>query len=126
MNGSVIICEGKGKKSRIVFLGKACRKSVRAHVRHRMDNNCALWITTDAERLTYGGLRKTITKRAKLAGIKQPSPHPFRRALAINILRSGVDVFSLQAFMGHSNLKISNEDLKVAQNKGCVISCSCI
>jgi integrase/recombinase XerD len=125
MDGSVIILSGKGGKSRVVFLGKAARKSVRAYIKHRNDNNPALWITNNTERLSYGGLRGIIVRHAKLAGINQPSLHSIRRAFAINMLRAGIDVFSLRALMGHSNLdilrqylKLSKDDLKAAQNRG--------
>jgi site-specific recombinase XerD len=106
MDGSVNVISGKGGKSRIVFLGKTSRKSIRAYVKHRMDNNPAMWITNNAERLTYIGLRKVIIRRANQAGIKPPTLHSFRRAFAINMLRAGVDVFSLQKLMGHADLQV--------------------
>jgi integrase/recombinase XerC/integrase/recombinase XerD len=106
MDGSVNIVSGKGGKSRVVFLGKASRKSIRAYVKHRMDKNPAMWITHDGERLTYIGLRKIIVRRANQAGINTPTIHSFRRAFAINMLRAGVDVFSLQKLMGHADLQV--------------------
>jgi integrase/recombinase XerD len=71
-----------------------------------MDNNPAMWITNNAERLTYIGLRKVIIRRANQAGINAPTLHSFRRAFAINMLRAGVDVFSLQKLMGHADLQV--------------------
>jgi integrase/recombinase XerD len=106
MNGSIIIQQGKGNKQRIVFLGKKSRKALRAYIKRRQDNNAYLWITDDVEKLEYPGLRKIIIRRAKLAGINPPSIHSFRRAFAINMLRAGVDVFSLQKLMGHADLKV--------------------
>ena len=47
-----------------------------------------------------------LTRRAKLADVKAPSLHSFRRAFAINMLRAGVDVFSLQKLMGHADLQV--------------------
>jgi integrase/recombinase XerD len=125
VNGSVIIREGKGRKPRTVFLGKLSRKAIRAYVKQRRDENLALWVTDDAERITYGGLRAIIVRRAKLAGIHPPSLHSFRRAFAINMLRAEVNIYSLQALMGHSDiktlkhyLKLSDDDLTIAHQKG--------
>ncbi len=105
-NGEVLIQHGKGGKFRIVFLGKASRKSMRIYLKQRVNNNPALWITGDGERLEYGGLRGVLERRARQAGIIAPSLHSFRRAFAINMLRAGVDVFSLQKLMGYADLHV--------------------
>jgi len=65
-----------------------------------------LWVTTQQTRLTYIGLRSMVRRRAKCAGVADPSLHSFRRGFAITSLRNGVDVFSLQRLMGHSDLSI--------------------
>jgi integrase/recombinase XerD len=105
-SGEILIHHGKGGKSRTVFIGKASRKSMRVYLKHRLDAHPALWISEEGERLEYGGLRGILERRAKQAGIKAPSLHSFRRAFAINMLRAGVDVFSLQKLMGHADLQV--------------------
>jgi site-specific recombinase XerD len=45
-------------------------------------------------------------RRANQAAIKAPTLHSFRRAFASNMLRAGVDVFSLQKLMGHADLQV--------------------
>ena len=54
-----------------------------------------------------------------------PSLHSFRRAFAINMLRAGVDIYSLQLLMGHADLQVlrrylaqTNDDLLKAHRKG--------
>jgi integrase/recombinase XerD len=125
ITGEIVIRLGKGRKSRIVYLGNKSRKAVRSYLKHRDDYDKALWITDDMQRLRYDGLRSVITRRAKLANIKPPSLHSFRRAFALNMLRSGVNIYSLQALMGHSGLtvlqrylKISNTDTAQAHRRG--------
>lgn len=104
--GEILIQRGKGRKPRTVFLGRASRKSLRNYLKHRMDNNPSLWVTDEGECLEYGGLRGILVRRAHQAGIKAPTLHSFRRAFAINMLRAGVDVFSLQKLMGHADLQV--------------------
>jgi len=106
VSGAILIDRGKGRKPRTVFLGKASRKALRTYLKHRIDNHPALWVTDECERLEYGGLRGILVRRAKQAGVKAPTLHSFRRAFALNILRAGVDVFSLQKLMGHADLQV--------------------
>jgi integrase/recombinase XerD len=106
VSGAVLIREGKGHKPRMVYVGKKTRHAIRAYLKQRQCDHTALWITIDSERLTYWGLRQMIRRRAAKAGIPEPSLHSFRRAFAINMLRAGVDVFSLQKLMGHSDLQV--------------------
>jgi len=57
--------------------------------------------------------------------LKEPSLHSFRRAFAINMLRAGRDIYSLQELMGHADLKVlrrylkhTNEDIAKAHRIG--------
>lgn len=125
VSGEVLIRQGKGQKPRSVFLGKASRRAIRSYLKRRKDNHPALWITDESERMTYGGLRGMLARRSKQAGVKAPSLHSFRRAFAINMLRAGVDVFSLQKLMGHADLQVlrrylaqTTEDIAQAHRMG--------
>jgi site-specific recombinase XerD len=125
ITGAVLIRQGKGRKPRTVFMGKAARKALRAYLKHRTDPSLAAWITANGERLTYDGMRAIITRRSKKAGVPVMLPHSWRRAFALNMLRAGVDVYSLQKLMGHSDLQIlrrylaqTDDDLKAAHAKG--------
>lgn len=125
MSGEVTIRQGKGRRPRTVFLGKTTRKALRTYMKARKDSNIALWVTDDQERLSYGGLRGIMLRRAKQAGIVTPSLHSFRRAFAINMLRAGVDLVTLARLMGHTSLVVLQrylkqlpDDLRVAHAKG--------
>ena len=110
--GNVLIRHGKGEKQRTVFLGRKSRRTVRKYLKLRLDDSDALWVTRSGDRLTYWGLRQVLVRRASNAGITRPSIHSFRRAFALNMLRAGVDVYSLQALMGHSDLQVLKRYLK--------------
>jgi len=110
--GEILIRQGKGRKPRMVYLGKVARRQLRAYLKMRTDDNPALWVTHAGEPLTVYGLNSTMARRARLAGVQRPGLHDFRRAFALNMLREGVDVFSLQKLMGHASTEILRRYLK--------------
>jgi len=123
--GSILIQKGKGQKPRTVFLGKKSRKALRTYLRERKDSSPALWVTTNGCRLTYWGVREIIRRRANKANVPNPGLHDFRRAFALQCLRNGMDVYSLQKLMGHSDLQVlqrylaqTTEDIETAHRIG--------
>lgn len=125
-SGSVLIRQGKGRKPRMVFLGRKTIRAVRIYIRFRRDTNPALWVSVHGERMTYTALRLFLRRRAVLAALKEiPTPHDFRRAFALVMLRNGVDVFALQKLMGHSDLQVlrrylaqTDQDVQIAHMRG--------
>jgi len=117
VSGSAFIRHGKGNKQRMTYFGKTTRRALAAYLKERKDDNPALWVNERGERLTRFGLDKTLRLRAKQAGLTNaPSAHDFRRCFALNMLRSGCDVFTLQRLMGHSDLTVLRRYL--AQTEG--------
>lgn len=103
--GAVMIRQGKGHKLRMVFLERKTIRAIRRYLRYRKDNHPALWVSIHGERMTYAALRCLLRRRAEQVGMKSiPTPHDFRRAFALVMLRNGVDIFALQKLMGHSDL----------------------
>lgn len=124
VSGTILIRKGKGGKPRSVFVGKKTRLAIRAYLKKRVDKHPALWLTDDGERLTYWGLNQIIRRRAADAGVPKPELHSFRRAFALNFLRNGGDLMSLQRLMGHADLQVlrrylaqTTQDLQVAHGK---------
>jgi integrase/recombinase XerD len=116
MTGSVKVILGKGRKSREVFIGAKTRKAVRNYISMRKSKDPYLWISNLGTPLTYWGLREVIYRRAMKAGMDHaPELHGFRRAFAINCLRSGMDVFTLKELMGHADLQVLQRYLKQTQ-----------
>jgi integrase/recombinase XerD len=124
--GSALIRQGKGRKPRMVFLGRKTLRAIRAYLRCRRERNPALWVSVHGDRVTYAALRCLLRRRAQLAGIKDtPTPHDFRRAFALVMLRNGVDVFALQKLMGHADLQVlrrylaqTDQDIQTAHMRG--------
>jgi site-specific recombinase XerD len=124
--GAVMIRYGKGGKTRMVIIGRTTRRAMRAYLRLRQNSSPALFVSKDEECLTYNGLRLLLERRAKRAKLSnKPKLHSFRRAFALNMLRSGVDIFVLQRLMGHSDLHVlrrylaqNDEDNQLAHMRG--------
>lgn len=113
--GAVLIRQGKGRKSRTVFIGAKTKRALLAYLRHRSRyrDDQPLWLTRAGDRLTRDGIKEVVRRRAKMAGIPMPGLHKFRRAFAVNSLRNGMDIVSLQRLMGHSSLAIITKYLKL-------------
>lgn len=106
-SGRIHVQLGKGQKSRRVFVGSRTLAALEAYLAHRPATGTGdpLWIGVHGQQLTTSGIREIVRRRANAAHIQEPGLHAFRRAFAINCLRNGMDVISLQRLMGHANLE---------------------
>jgi integrase/recombinase XerD len=113
--GTILIRQGKGGKPREVYLGRLSKQILRKYLKHRSDDNQALWVTHPrygSERLGYDGLRAIIHRRSLDASVEEPSLHDFRRAFALAMLRNGTDVYTLAKLMGHEGISVLQRYLK--------------
>jgi Site-specific recombinase XerD len=126
--GEILIANGKGGKARYVFIGHSVRNAIRRHLESLPEgiqgHSDRLWSGKNGEPLSYDGLRAIIGRLAMKAGIKPPALHSFRRAFAINMLRAGTDIFTLQRLMGHKGIQVlrrylaqTNDDLRDAHHR---------
>ena len=83
-------------------------------------------IISTGQPITFNGLRLLLERGAKRAKLSnKPKLHGFRRAFALNVLRSGVEIFVLQRLMGHADLQVlrrylaqNDEDNQLAHMRG--------
>jgi integrase/recombinase XerD len=110
-DGFLRIIEGKGKKDRIVPIGRiACRylenyiKSVRPELIKDPYNN-HLFLTLRGKRFSKNVAGELVKKYAKKAGIKKNvHPHTFRHTCATAMLKNKADIHSIQKLLGHASL----------------------
>ncbi len=106
--GAVLVRSGKGRKPRVAVVGAKTRRAILAYLKQRspLADAAPLWATAQGGRLSYAGLRGVLRRRARRARVPEPSLHAFRRFFALNCLRGGMDVYSLQRLLGHADLSV--------------------
>jgi len=112
---------GKGNKVRVVYFGMTTGNALRLYLRQREEDVEAPLFLADKSRgavrgLTRSGLQQLLERLGQTAGItgRSCSPHVLRRTFAMTWLRNGANVFSLQAMLGHSDLRMTQRYLSLA------------
>jgi site-specific recombinase XerD len=100
---------GKGSRERFTYLGQRARSDLWIYVQEdrpepaRVDGDF-LFLGEQGYGLDRHSLRLIVYRLAQKVGIKA-SPHMFRHTAAIERLRKGMDLLSLQRFLGHEKLE---------------------
>lgn len=107
----------KGGKGRVVYLGKNSRAQLWRYLSKRSDVDdpqAPLFLGKFNRPMRNTTLRQVITTLGEKAGVKKSHPHRFRHTFAITYLRSGGDLFTLQALLGHASLEMVQHYARVA------------
>jgi integrase/recombinase XerD len=102
----VIVRQGKGRKDRLVPLSARLLEELRVYWRRYRP---ATWLfpgATPPQPLCPATVQRQCQRAARRAGLsKRCSPHTLRHSYATHLLEAGVDVFTLQAILGHRDLR---------------------
>lgn len=103
-------------RPRTVFLGNAARKALWRYLAERGEPrpDDPLFASMTGRALTQHTLEMTIKTIARNARVTDAHPHRFRHTFAIQFLRNGGDVFSLQRLLGHATLEMVRHYLALA------------
>ena len=109
---------GKGQKYRLVYTGAKTRPVLWQYLQERPDGGDParpLFVTDSGTAYTQHWLARKVRALGDSAGVTDCYPHRFRYTFAIQYLRNGGDVFTLQSLLGHSSLKMVRYYLALAQ-----------
>ena len=107
---------GKGRKQRLVPLGRHAIERVESYLAHARPPLCggraangrpqaALFLTRLGRGMTRQGFWKRIRVIARAAEIeKDISPHQLRHSFASHLLANGADLRAIQAMLGHADI----------------------
>jgi integrase/recombinase XerD len=107
---------GKGAKERIVYVGRETIKAIRRYIstfRPRPRAGDWLFLTYDGRQMTRFGVASLLSRLGRAAGVSRVHAHRFRHTMAIQFLRNGGDIFSLQRLLGHTTLDTVKEYLNL-------------
>lgn len=95
---------GKGLKEREVCFSDEASRKIQEYLLIRDDNNPALFLNKNKERLSKQGVEAMIKKLGALNGI-HAYPHRFRRTLITTALDQKMQPHLVAAFAGHSSIE---------------------
>jgi site-specific recombinase XerD len=113
-----VLLRGKGKKERAVPLSEDTAQQLKALLDERgltADSEGAVFVNARGERLTRHGVTH-ILKRAHVTAAKTDtnlatkriSPHTLRHTTAMHLLQSGVDLTTIQSWLGHETVNTTH------------------
>lgn len=113
LNDGLVKLFGKGKKERVVPVGKPAKDAVAKYLDHVRPLLIRAGKQTDAvflnqergsaiSRMTVWNIIQEYTKAARVE--KQISPHTFRHSFATHLLEGGADLRIVQEMLGHADI----------------------
>jgi site-specific recombinase XerD len=113
---------GKGNKTRICPLWPHTAKTLRAMLGERVEGppEAPVFLNIRSEPITRYGIHtlveRTVAQTAQVLPslrTKRVSPHTIRHTTAVHLLRSGVDINTIRAWLGHVSLETTNRYAEV-------------
>jgi site-specific recombinase XerD len=111
---SSVRLKGKGNKVRLCPLWASTAYALREIVRGHGDNE-RVFLNRTGQPLTRFGIHDIVTRHARTAANSVPEmqkkkigPHTIRHTTATHLLRAGVDINTIRAWLGHVSLDTTN------------------
>jgi integrase/recombinase XerC len=121
---------GKGRKERIVLLGRPAMSAVAEYLatprvrlgerrkRFSEDAERALFLNRQGTRLTDRSVRRVVRKHLlRAAAAAKMSPHVLRHTFATHMLDNGADLRTVQELLGHASLATTQIYTHVTQRR---------
>lgn len=126
MTRRILIVTGKGRKQRLVPVGKSALSWIESYLCARRQNGndvspflfvnlrcaCAICVRINASASRHNPGRplhrlsvlKLVTDYAKQAGLSDVSPHTLRHTFATHLIQHNADIRSVQTLLGHTSI----------------------
>jgi len=125
LDSSFITCTGKGRKQRIVPLGKQAILAIRDYLQNLRPLLVKIQASTSMVFVSKAGkplnriiIWKQIKKYALKSGLNgKISPHTLRHSFATHLLSGGADLRAVQDMLGHSNIRTTQLYTHVDRNR---------
>ncbi len=114
---------GKGRKERVVPLGKKAIEAIDHYLIHFRDSHQEtrhemLFLNKRGKPINRVTIWKMIKKYAKMAGIvKNISPHTLRHSFATHLLDNGADLRIIQECLGHASIGTTDRYTHISKKK---------
>lgn len=115
---------GKGRKQRIVPIGQKVRAALSKYIHEQTIHHNRLFLSIRETPLTPNGIIQLMSRLKNQTGIPRLHAHLLRHTYATNFLIHGLgDVYELSRLLGHSEIKITEGYVhlanyyKILQNK---------
>jgi integrase/recombinase XerD len=113
-DGASVSIRGKGNKTRICPLWSSTIKELLPLIGQRTESE-RVFLNRCGQPLTRFGIHALVERYAARVSAKLPSmakkrvsPHTIRHTTATHLLRSGVDINTIRAWLGHVSLETTN------------------
>lgn len=114
----VLHLHGKGQKERLAPLSPRLLQVLRDYWR---EYRPATWLFPSVKpslALTASAVQRICKRTARRAGLtKRVHPHTLRHSFATHLLEAGVDLLSVQTFLGHSHFNTTAKYLHVSMRR---------
>jgi integrase/recombinase XerD len=117
-----VLLRGKGRKERIVPLDEATVRVLRALCAENptaRDGMAPVFVNARGQRLSRHGVAHIVQRATRTATSHCPalsgrrfSPHTLRHTVAMHLLQAGVDLATIQAWLGHADLRTTHHYLE--------------
>ncbi len=106
-NDHLIRIRGKGRKERIVPVGRKALDAIDVYAarKNNSDKGSPVFTGPSGKRLTARTVQRILDNYRKKLGLSQKaSPHTLRHSFATHLLESGADLRAIQELLGHASL----------------------
>jgi integrase/recombinase XerC len=126
-NEGLVKVKGKGRKERIVPVGRPALQALEAYLQKRpelrkegadIDEEKAFFLSTRGKRMNPRGVARVVERVVRESGIgRRISPHALRHTFATHLLDAGADLRSIQEMLGHRSLSTTQKYTSVSVSR---------